>query len=172
MGMRVRSALARGHSKCSILAATFTLALLSSCYNYKIFPKEFRNYSYTGPRPKAYVLNPQLKKEYKILKSANIFELVSNNAGLTTLKISLRPLKKRFTCGEPVLGSLITLGQVPVLLLDRYEFSFEEIAGNDSTVHDVEMDIAEQVWFWNMFVFNKKFDQKAGQILLARYYTN
>lgn len=172
MGRIVRSALACGHSKCIILTATFTLVLLSSCYNYKIFPKEIRNYSYSGPRPKAYVLNPQLKKEYKILKAANIFELVPDSAGSNTLKISLRPLKKRFTCGEPVLGSLITLGQVPVLFPDRYEFSFEEIAGNDSKVHNVEMDIAEQLWFWNMFVFNKKFDKKAGQILLARYYTN
>lgn len=148
------------------------LVLLSSCYSYKIYPIEIRNYTYSGDRKKAYVLNPQLKKEYKILQSSNIFEIVSDSLDITAIKINLQPLKKRYACGQPITASLITLGQVPVLLPDCYKYSFEEIAGTNSTSHFIEMHIATRVWFWDMFIFKKKFNQKAGQVLLAKYYAD
>lgn len=146
------------------------LISFSSCFNYKIFPKEIRSYTYSGKRQKAYVVNPALKKEYSILRSSDAFEIVSDSSDSDAVKIVLHPIKRSFVCGEPILGSLITLGQVPVLLPDRYEYSFEEIAGTRKTSRSYEMQIATQFWFWNMFVFNKKFDKKAGRVLLAKYY--
>lgn len=145
------------------------LILFSSCYSYKINPKELRNYTYSGKKQKVYVLNPELKKEYKILEDSTIFEITSDSADKTMLNIKLHPFKKRLACGQLIMGSLITLGQVPVLLPDRYEYFFDEINNNITTTRTIEMQIAQRCWFWDMFVFNKKFNQKAGQVLSAKY---
>lgn len=145
------------------------LILFSSCYSYKIYPKELRNYTYAGKKQKVYVLNPELKKEYKILQASTIFEITSDSADKTVLNIKLHPFKKRLAFGQLIMVSLITLGQVPVLLPDRYEYFFDEINNNITTTRTIEMQIATKVWFWDMFVFNKKFDEKAGQVLSAKY---
>ena len=68
------------------------------------------------------------------------------------------------------MGSLITLGQVPIFVPDRYQYSFEEIAKNMDMPRSFEMDIATHVWFWDMFVINKKFDQKTGRWAPIRRY--
>lgn len=153
-----------------LLIIFVSLILLSSCHTYKIFPKEIRNYSYSGPRKKAYILNPQLREEYKILRLSGAFDIATDSSD-AAINIKLYPLKRKLSCGQPIMGSLVTLGQVPVLFPDRYQFQFETIAGDITTTHSIEMHIATQIWFWDMFVFNKKFDQKAGQILLFNYYS-
>ncbi len=43
--------------------------LLTSCYSYRISNKGYSDYEYKGERSYAYVTNPQMKKEYKILKT-------------------------------------------------------------------------------------------------------
>lgn len=147
-------------------------ALLSSCHTYKIFPKEYRDFTYSGEKKKAVVINPELSTEFKILKKAGIFQLTSDSLDDSAIKIKLYPLKRNFACGEPLLGSLITLGQVPVLIPDRYYYKFDEI--NDTAIiqKNFELQIATQYWFWDMFAFRKDFNQKAGQTLLAKYYSN
>jgi hypothetical protein len=151
-------------------ALIITLLTLSSCYSYKIFPKEIRNYSYSGPKQKAYVVHPELKEEYKILCASKIFDLTTDSAG-ADVNIVLYHFKKSLACGQPALGTLITLGQIPVLLPDRYQYRFDEISKGGRTHHTIEMKIATRFWFWDLFAFHKKFDEKAGQILLSAYYT-
>ncbi len=146
------------------------LILLSSCYSYRIFPKAIRNYTYSGPRQKAYVLNPELKKEYKILISSNVFDITRDSTG-AVINLKLYPMRMTSSCGQPITGSLITLGQVPVLLPDRYQYRFDIISNAVSTSYTTEMLIATHVWFWDMFVIHKKFNQKAGQVLLSNYFS-
>src|SRR5688500_2728706 len=50
-----------------------SITVFSSCYSYKVFPKEYRKFEYTGERKSAFVLNPELKKEYAILSHSGIF---------------------------------------------------------------------------------------------------
>lgn len=153
-----------------ILAVILSGTLFSSCFSYRIFPREDSKFVYEGAKKKAYVQNPALKKEYKILKRASIFELTDDSLDQAAVKIRLHPLTKRFSCGEPLLGSLITLGQVPVYLPDRYQYAFDEWQGSASTPRQFELHIATRYWFWDMFNFKKGFDKKAGQALLADYY--
>ncbi|HTQ64064.1 MAG TPA: hypothetical protein VMI12_04665 [Puia sp.] len=81
-------------------------------------------------------------------------------------------MKRNIACGEPALGSLITLGQVPVLLPDKYQYRFDEISNTVIVHKQQELEVATRYWFWDMFVFNKNFNKKAGQTLLAGYYNN
>jgi len=155
-----------------LLSAILPVLLLSSCYSYRIFPAAYRNYAYTGIKKKAYVINPELSKELKILEKGRVFELTPDSLDKSALQIRLNPLKHNLACGQPVLVSLVTLGQLPVLLPDRYQYSFDEINGRDTIQRKYELKIASRYWFWDMFAFNKKFQQKAGQTLLAEYYNN
>lgn len=154
------------------LLAILTALMFSSCYSYKIFPKEYRHFNYEGEKKTAYIINPELSKETHILKKSGIFNLTDDSLNVSAVKIQLQPLERSFVCGEPILGSLITLGQVPVLLPDRYQYTFTEISGTDTTQKQFELKIATRYWFWDMFAVNKKFKQKAGQTLLAEYYSN
>jgi hypothetical protein len=144
---------------------------LSSCYSYKIFPKENRRFSYNGQKEDAFILNPELTKELKIFKAAEIFNIVEDTLNQACVKIKLYPLKRDFICGEPIVASLFTLGQLPVLLPDNYQFEFDEVRPTDTTQRKFELKIATRYWFWDMFVVKKNFKKKAGRALLAEYYT-
>lgn len=151
---------------------TIYLAVLhSSCYSYRIFPKEYRDFTYTGEIKEAFILNPELTKEFQIFKQAGVFKLVTDTVNKSVVKIKLYPLQRNFVCGQPILGSFITLGQVPVLLPDKYQYRFDEVQSTDTIPRYYELKIATRYWFWDMFAVKKKFNQKAGQTLLAEYYT-
>jgi hypothetical protein len=154
-----------------ILPALFAITCLASCYNYKVFPREYRHYTYTGEKKQAWVVNPELKEEYKILKRSGIFVLTTDSVSPTVLKIKLNPIQqKRYPCGEPALGFLFTGGQLPALLPDRRIYSFTETNGSNSTNREFELHLATQLWFWNMFIYPKHYYKKAGQCLLGNYY--
>ena len=150
---------------------TSTSILLSSCYTYKIFPEEYKNVTYSGARQVAYILNPELRKEYKILQSSKIFELTYDSSDKSAIKIKLLPIKKGSACGQPLTASLLTLGQVPIYLPDTYEYTFDELKETETIGHRFEMRIATRIWFWDMFLLKKNFEQKAGQVLSVKYYS-
>lgn len=152
------------------LLTIYLAVLLSSCYSYRIFPKEYRNFTYTGEIKEAFILNPELTKELQIFKQAGIFKLVTDTLNKTVVKIKLYPLQRNFVCGQPIVGSFITLGQIPVLLPDKYQYRFDEVQATDTIPRQYELKIATRYWFWDMFAVKKKFNRKAGQTLLAEYY--
>jgi hypothetical protein len=144
---------------------------LSSCYSYKIYPKEYRNFEYEGQKQLAYILNPELKRENKILVQSDIFELTSDPSKADCAKLRLLPMAQNIMCGEPILGSMLTLGQVPVYFPDQYNYQFEVINQGDTTLKKFELSISQRYWFWDIFLFGKNFSKKAGQALLANYYS-
>jgi hypothetical protein len=147
----------------------FAVVIFSSCYTYRIFPKEYRKFEYNGKKDVVFIVNPELKKEYVILMSSGIFRITNDSLDVLALRIKLYPLKKSFACGQPITASLLTLGQVPVYLPDRYQFEFAEIRSHEEIHRQFELRIATRFWFWDMFS-RKNFNQKAGQFLLADYY--
>jgi len=150
----------------------FIYIFFCSCYSYKIFPKQARDFYYTGEKKEAFILNPELSKEFKILKASGIYKIIDDSSNNSVIRIKLYPMKRNIACGEPALGSLITLGQVPVLLPDKYQYRFDEISNTVIVHKQQELEVATRYWFWDMFVFNKNFNKKAGQTLLAGYYNN
>ena len=153
-----------------ILIVLLVSISLTSCYSYKIFPKEYRNFSYSGEKETAYVINPELKKENDILKQSGIFAFTNDSLNKDCVKIKLHPLKRNYSCGQPIIASAFTLGQFPVYFPDRYQYEFEEISTSGTTIKKFELQVAERFWFWDMFVIHKNFKQKAGKVLLGNYY--
>ena len=150
--------------------AIIILLLFSSCYAYKIYPKEARKFTYGGSRKEAFVVNPKLSKEYTILKRSGIFKIVEDGNDTTVIWIKLYPVARTFVCSEPILASAVTLGQWPVTLPDQYQFEFDEIHRGVIVHKRFDLKVATRYWFWDMFTFDKNFKKKAGQTLLAGYY--
>src|SRR5258705_7827329 len=97
-----------------ILFTILPVILLSSCYTYKIFPKEYRDFTYVGEKKEVFILNPELTKEFEILKKSGVFKIVTDTLSKSVVKIKLHPFKKSIACGQSVTASLFTLGQLPV----------------------------------------------------------
>ncbi|MGC4038075.1 MAG: hypothetical protein QM764_19090 [Chitinophagaceae bacterium] len=153
-----------------IIPALFVIIGFSSCYSYKIFPAEYRQYQYSGEKKKAFVINPELKKEYAIVSQSGIFTLIADSTDESAVKIKLQKMDRRFTCGEPAIASMITLGQIPVLFPDRYEYQFDEITATGTVNRKFELLIAQRLWFWDVFKLKKHFTEKAGKALMGNYY--
>jgi hypothetical protein len=145
--------------------------LCSSCYSFKIYPKEYRKLKNEHTRPNAYVINDTLKEELKILKFSELFNIV-NDSSSAELKIKLYPLEQTLVCGQPFIISMLTLGQLPVYLHDMYLYKFDEIEKGMATQRELDLKIAQRVWFWDLFVFNKRFEENAGNAVLGEYQQN
>jgi len=149
------------------LLATFC----SSCYSYKIYPKEYRKIENDNHKRNAYIINDTLKKELNILKSSELFE-ITTDSNLADLKIKLYSIEQSYVCGQPITISMLTIGQLPVILPDRYLYKFDELDNGKITERKLDLKIAQRVWFWDMFAFNKKFEEKAGKAVLGEYQAN
>ena len=142
-----------------------------SCYTYKIYPKEFRKLENNRAKRTVYILNDADTRTGRILKASELFEIVTDST-MADLKIKLHPIQQSYVCGQPLTLSMITFGQFPVYLPDRYFFRFDEIEDGVVTEHRLELKIAKRYWFWDMLAFNKNFEKKAGKALLGEYLAN
>ena len=157
-----------------ILSCIAIMSLFSSCYTYKVFPKEYRKLVNNEPKQIAFITNPadSLKKEISILQSSNLF-IFSKDSTTAEIKIKVYPIKEsKWSCGQGTILSMITIGQLPISFRDIYMFRFDEIKNNVTVKRKYDLQLAQRIWFWDMFVFNKHFNKKAGQALLGEYKNN
>jgi hypothetical protein len=138
-----------------------------SCFSYRI-PKDYRKLENHTRKRNAYVYTTPLKKEYKILDKSHIFTLVYDSLQ-ADLRIRLYPLKRQGECGQGSILSMITLGQIPVSFWDQYTYEFDEIENTTITKRKLEFIIHQRLWFWDVFSFNKRFDEKMGKLILGKY---
>lgn len=151
------------------LFAAITSLLFTSCYTYKIFPSKNATDNSEMPRKKAYVMNPGLKKEYSILYNSDIFDISNDSTDNSAVKIVLYPMESGIFCSQTIPLSVILLGQVPETFRNKHQFKFDEISGDSLKENKIDLHMGQQVWFWHMFVFKKKFDEKAGKLLQKEY---
>jgi hypothetical protein len=135
-----------------------------------VFPKEYRHFTFEGEKKVAFVINPELKKEFAILKQSGIFNLTTDSLSDNVIKIKLGPSFRGFSCGNAIVVSAFTLGQLPVYFPDSYHYAFQEINRQDTVSRDFTLQVAQRIWFWDMFAFKKNFNGKAGKALAGSYY--
>ncbi|OYU82019.1 MAG: hypothetical protein CFE23_01590 [Flavobacterium sp. BFFFF1] len=154
-----------------------TLLLLSvlatSCNSWQVMPREYRHVKIKSEREKAYVVNKDsLKKQYKILRKSEIFELTDD--ATTPLKITLaQPSIGRLgpSCGTGAVTALfVTLGQLPIHMEDGEVFSFEENRDGKITTREFRIELRQTMWFWNMFLFDQNRNKKLARGLRGHYY--
>lgn len=149
--------------------AICSFLLITSCYSYRVFPKEYRKLIVENQNiQKAYVLNKDLKKEYEILKKSGVFQIVDDSTN--HLKIKLYPLKQvNKADGQGFVISFLTLGQVPINFYDTYNMGFDEIRDEKVEIRSFDLFVAQRVWFWDIFKFKKDFEKNAAKALNGSY---
>jgi hypothetical protein len=153
----------------SLLFAAISCCMLASCYNYRIFPTKNAAVKTDMPRKKAFILNPQLKREYSIFYKSNLFDIVNDSTDGAVVKIELYPMESNVKCSGAMPITVLALGQVPQTFRDYYSFKFAEITGQGIDQKEIKLCIGEQFWFWHLFVFRKNFEGKAGKLLNMEY---
>ena len=107
----------------------FSVLFLIGCFpSYSVLPKEYKSVKQIQKREKAFVINKDLKSEFKILENSKIYEIVDDSTK-SDLKIRLNPIKDvtSWRCGNMMSGSMITLGLLPYFENQKYVFNYDEI---------------------------------------------
>ena len=112
------------------------------------------------PRP-VYVTNPDLTREYEILKAAGIYRLSYHSADARLL--TLKRLRQSARCANPLLLSALTLGVIPGWLPGYYAFEYEiEMDGAvQCRTHALPVYERLSIWEWLVRRDNDKVLAKA-----------
>ena len=97
--------------------------LLSGCGSTLVLQSKGTEPAATADRPLVFVRNPELVREYGILRDAGIYQLTEDKNCPTQL--TLHPIRQHGRCGNPLLGGAFTLGLLPVILPAAQSFVYE-----------------------------------------------
>ena len=151
----------------------FSVLFLIGCFpSYSVLPKEYKSVKQIQKREKVFVINKDLKSEFKILENSKLYEIVDDSTK-SDLKIRLNPLKNitGWHCGNMMSGSMITLGLLPSFDYQKYIFNYDKIKNNEIINKSDTIEIRQSLWLFN-FLYPKSFKKQAGKGLLGNYLTN
>ncbi len=116
-------------------------------------------------RPEAYIVNPELKQERAVLEASRLYT-ISPDPGASH-KITLAPLEKHPGCGNPMLGTILTLGLLPAHMPDSYTFGYtvEGPDGKQTFRHTVAVEY--QYSLWELFFVFANDNKELGRALRA-----
>ena len=151
----------------------FSVLFLIGCFpSYSVLPKEYKSVKQIQKREKAFVINKDLKSEFKILENSKIYEIVDDSTK-SDLKIRLNPIKDvtSWRCGNMMSGSMITLGLLPYFENQKYVFNYDEVENKNVKNKNDTIEVRQSLWLFN-FLYSKSFKKQAGKALLGNYLTN
>ena len=126
------------------------LALLTGCTStVRMMSKKQLQQFDGGPRP-VYVTNPEMHREFEILKISGIYQLSSQPDGARLL--TLHPIQQYARCGNPLLLTIFTFGVLPGVLPAARAFDYA--LETDGVVERLEhhLPLYERVSIWEWFV--------------------
>ena len=141
--------------------------LLSACNSYYVFPKEHRGLSAPESRPAAYMPNPELDRELKILEASSLFALVDSVRATRTITLDTMVYYEEGIPAPVPVFQLLTLGLWPIYIPDIYAFGFSEHVHDTDEVHQhtFGLKVAEQLWTINVFRDRPALPIKPGEAL-------
>lgn len=144
-------------------------ASLWSCIPaYSVTSKEYRKAKADFPKQKVFVANKELTKEYKILKHSNIYEVVEDSTNAA--KLTLHPMKIYTpSCGNPIIGSVITVGLLPSVFPYDVSYSYDIAENNTTKNNQYNLQVYQSFWLFNIFRIGKTFSKQSGKALLGSY---
>jgi hypothetical protein len=100
-----------------------------------------------GARP-VYVTNPELSREYEILRASKIYPLASEPNGAR--KLTLQPMWQYGRCANPLMLCGLTLGVVPGVITAPYvfEYTLETDGVHEQRAHRLPLYERFSVWEW------------------------
>lgn len=97
------------------------------------------------PQP-VYVVNPELKRELRILQTSGIFQLSNEPTSVRTL--TLKPIRRYGFCANPLMLSGLTLGVLPGAVPGNFCFEYELKSGDliERRSHRLPVYVRYSVW--------------------------
>ena len=95
-----------------------------------------------------YVTNPQIGREYEILKTSGIYQLSERPE--SSRKLTLHPVHQDGRCSNPLMLSAITLGIIPGFLPAgrTFEYDLDAGAGPEPYTHYLPLYERFSIWDW------------------------
>lgn len=144
--------------------------LLSACSNHIYLPSSFDEAEY-GNNLLVYVENPELKREYEILKFSKIFELSPDSS--IENKVILNELHPMLFCGNPLVLTTITLGLIPGSVPDDYLYSFKLKGGDTEVEYSYTLRVISKYSIYESLKFWRPTDDEIlAQALNQSYHEN
>ncbi len=147
----------------------FISVSLSSCIpSYSAYPKEYNRVKADFTKQKAFVVNKELKREFNILKHADIYEIVEDSTNAA--KITLHPMETRTpSCGNPMIGSMITVGLLPSGFPYDISYSYDVTENSTTKNYQYQLKVYQSLWLFNIFRLGRTFSKQSGKALLGSY---
>ncbi|AYZ35352.1 hypothetical protein EGY07_07095 [Chryseobacterium indologenes] len=154
--------------KISAYSFLISASLWSCIPAYNVSSKEFRKAKADFPKQKVFVANKNLKKEFEILKHSKIYDIVEDSTQV--MKITLHPMETRTpACGNPMIGSMMTLGLVPSGFPYDISYSYDTVENNTTKNYQYKLQVYQSLWLFNIFRLGKTFSKQSGKALLGSY---
>lgn len=117
-------------------------------------------------RPVAYITNPELRHEARIIKESQLYRLSANPAAPE--RITLQPLLHHGGCGNGLIALMFTLGIVPVSLPDVYTLNYilQDASGTHQLSYVLNLEYTVSLWE-NFYIFTND-DEELGHALRAQ----
>ncbi|MCJ7932337.1 MAG: hypothetical protein MUW56_01550 [Chryseobacterium sp.] len=145
-----------------------SVSLWSCIPSYTAYPKEYNGAKADFSKQKAFVVNKDLKKEYDILKHSGIYEIVEDSTNAA--KITLHPMLTRTpSCGNPMIGSMITLGLLPSGFPYTIAYSYDAAENRTTKNYQYKLQVYQSLWLFNIFRLGRTFSKQSGKALLGSY---
>ena len=134
---------------------------LSGCKSTVCMESKNTLHHFSGGTQPVFVSNPELHLEYEILKASAIYRLSSQPEA--SQKLTLRPIKHGFRCGNPMMIAVVTLGIIPGYLPGSlsFEYNLEADGKVESYVHHLPTYERFSIWEWLVISNEKKTLAKA-----------
>jgi hypothetical protein len=120
------------------------------------------------PQGQFFVSNKDLSFEYLIFKQSGLFnESETENNAITVL---LQPIQRADVCGNPILGSMLLLGTVPIKLPHdaKYSFSISKEGKTKIFYFNLRSYSRYSIWEWFFKPFNSEAEAYAKALLMAK----
>lgn len=128
--------------------ATAMILLLTGCGSTLVLQSQRTQPAITVDRPAVFVRNPQLAREYAILRDSGIYQITQDKD--CPARVTLHPIRCYGACGQPLLIGAMTLGIVPVPIPAGMEFLYEleTPLGIERCGHRLALSRRFSIWEW------------------------
>lgn len=155
--------------KPKVLIYSFLLSVsLCSCIPSFNVAKEYKDVKADFPKQNVFVTNKDLKKEFEILRHSDIYNIVEDSTNTAILK--LYPIQSYSPpCGNPMIGSMLTVGLLPSYFQYIETYSYDITENNTTKNYQYKLEVYQSVWLFNIFRLGKTYKKQTGKALLGNY---
>lgn len=158
-GRRKTMATGRMQTPMLHLALLVALILSSGCASTIHVESKCHLQKFDGGTRPVYVTNPELKREYEILRASGIYRLSTEQG--ESRELTLHPVRQYGRCANPLMLTGFTLGIVPGVVPAARAFVYDLKTDGVVEVYEHHLPLYERVSIWEWLLQRDDMQQMA-----------